>query len=213
MASVQDFYPYIMPAVQGCPTPIVKNAVRHAINEFCEKTLMWRYAFVAMDIVADQSAYTLTPSVGTVIVSPVYVAVNDNILYPTNIEDLDKTCSGWRQSSANSPLMYYVDNDAVLNLVPTPYEAITGGLKVETALKMDLASDTCPDWLFQNWVEAIAHGALMRLHAMPGHVWSDTNTVAYHRSKFRDGISRAKAKTMKSFSKQSKTVQPRQFWQ
>lgn len=213
MAVIQDIYPYIMPSVQGCPTAIVKNALRHAINEFCEKTQIWRVAFAPMDLVKDQSEYTVTVPVGTVMVSPVYVAAFNNILSPTNIEDLDQTCSGWRVSVANTPLMYFVDNNSTLQLVPTPAEDAVGALSVEAALKMDLNSDTIPDWMFQNWVETLAHGALMRLHAMPGHVWTDTNTVAYHKSKFRDGISRAKSKTMKSFSKQSKTVQPRQFWQ
>ena len=213
MATVQDFYPYVMPAVQGCPTAIAKNALRHAINEFCEKTSMWRYAFAPINLVADEDTYVLTCPTGTVLAAPVYVAVNDNILLPTNIDDLDQGCSGWRVSSATAPLMYYVDHASAITLVPTPSDSVTDALDIEAALKMSLTSDNCPDWLFQNWVETIAHGALMRLHAMPGHVWSDTNTVAYHRAKFRDGISRAKSKTMKSFSKQSKTVQPRQFWQ
>ena len=213
MANIQDLYPYVMPAVQGCPTNLVKNALRHAINEFCEKTLIWRSSFAPMDLIKDQSTYTMTAPVGTVVEAPVYVSVHNNILRPTNIEDLDQTCSGWRLSSANTPLMYYVDNNSELILVPTPSEDAAGELSVEAALKMDLTSDTLPDWMFQNWVETLAHGALMRLHAMPGHVWTDANTVAYHKSKFRDGISRAKAKTMKSFSRQSKTVQPRQFWQ
>lgn len=213
MATIQDIFPYVMPSVQGCPTAIVKNALRHAINEFCEKTLIWRVAVAPIDIVEGQSTYTATVPVGTVLVAPVYVAMNNNILSPTNIEDLDQTCSGWRVSSANTPLMYFADNNAALQLVPTPSESTSGALSVEVALKMDLTSDSLPDWMFQNWVETLAHGALMRLHAMPGHVWTDTTTVAYHKSKFRDGISRAKSKTMKSFSRQSKTVQPRQFWQ
>lgn len=212
MASIKDFYPYVMPSVQGCPSALVSNAIKHAINEFCEKTSIWRVALDPINVVAGTATYAITSPTDTVLVAPVYVAISDNTLAGTNIDDLDSMCSGWRNSQSNQPLWFYMDNDSSIVLVPEPTENITDGLYIEAALKMDLASDECPDWLLQNWVEPIAHGALMRLHAMPGHVWSDTNTVMYHKLKFRDGISRAKSKTMKSFSKQSKTVQPKQFW-
>lgn len=213
MATIQDFYSYVMPAVQGCPSSVVNNAIKHSINEFCEKTLMWREALDPISIVANTSEYATVVPTDTVLVAPVYVAVQSNQLSLTNIEDLDVMCSGWRNATANQPLWCYMDNAANITLVPCPITDIVDGLQIEAALKMDLTSTVCPDWLLQNWAETIAHGALMRLHAMPGHVWSDPSTVAYHKSKFRDGISRAKSRTMKSFTKQSKSVQPRQFWE
>jgi hypothetical protein len=213
MSTLQNFYSYVMPAVQGCPTAIVDNAIRHAVNEFCEKTMMWRYTFSPVNVVANQASYTLTPPAGSTIVAPVHVAVNNDALVVINIEDLDSMYPNWRTTTASSPLMYFMDLADALYLVPTPVNAYTGGLKVDAAMKMAATSNTCPDWLFNNWAEVIAHGALMRLHAMPGKVWADTNTVAYHKAKFREGISRAKSRTMKSFTKQGKSVQPRQFWQ
>jgi len=212
MATISDFHPYIMPAVQGCPVQLVNTALRGAINDFCERTHMWRYSFVSTNLVAGQSEYTFTSPAGTVIAKPVYVAVNKTPVVATNIEDLDTLYSGWRESSASQPNMYYMDYNSHLVLVPAPAEAITAGLDLDVALKMDITSADCPDWLFQNWAEAIAHGALMRLHAMPGKAWADPQTVAYHKAKFREGITYAKSRTMKSFSRQGKTVQPRTFW-
>lgn len=213
MATIQNFYSSVMPAVQGCPTAMVDNAIRHSINEFCEKTMMWRATLPAFDVVANQSVYTLTMPADTALVGPVHVAVNNTALVVLNIDDLDSLYPNWRNTTASAPLIYFMDNGNALNLVPTPVNDYVAGLKMDVVLKVAETANTLPDWIFDNWAETIAHGALMRLHAMPGKVWADTNTVAYHKSKFREGISRAKSRTMKSFSKQGKSVQPRQFWQ
>ena len=212
MAYIVDFYPYVMPNVQGCPSALVNNAIRSAINDFCERTMMWRYAFPSADIVAGQKEYSFVPPTDTVIAKPVYVAASSCPLIATNIDDLDLLYPGWRDSENNQSSMFYMDYDNNIILVPTPNLDVTDGLDLEVALKIDLSSDTCPDWLVQNWAETIAHGALMRLHSMPGKAWADTQTVSYHRAKFREGITHAKSRTMKSFSRQGKTVQPRQFW-
>lgn len=213
MATLSDFYPYVMPSVQGCPTPLVINAVRCAVNDFCERTMMWRYKFEAADLIAGQRDYSFVTPVGSSIAKPVYVAVNGFQLQPTNTDDLDALTMGWRDAESSQPAMYYMDYNSTLVILPTPTISAVGGLDLEVALKIDITADYVPDWMFQNWAEIIAHGALMRLHAMPGKAWADTQTVQYHRSKFREGITHARSRTMKSFAKQGKAVQPRLFWQ
>lgn len=213
MAVFSSLYPYVMPAVQGCPSAIADSAIRLALIEFCEKTNMWKHSFNPINIVADQDVYTFTLPTGAAMSKPTYVAVSGQFVSPTNEEDLDLLYASWRDTTSKQPIMYYMDYDGSMILVPTPSDSITGGLKVEAALRPAIDSTTFPDWILENWAEVIAHGALMRLHAMPGKVWSDTKTVAFHRAKFRDGITRAKSRTMKSFSRQGKSVQPRQFWE
>ena len=213
MAQLSDFYIYVMPRVEGCPTGLVKHAVRDAVIEFCERTLMWKHAFAAVDIVADQDNYTFTAPDGTVLCCPTYVSINKTQLFPTNEEDLDNTIPEWRNSTSRQPGSFYMDYDGTMYLVPTPSENFVAGLSVEAALKPAITADTIPDWLYNNWAEVISHGALMRLHSMVGKVWADTQMVALHRAKFKEGITRAKSKTMKSFAKQGKSVQPRSFWE
>lgn len=213
MATLRDFYIHIAPSVQGCPVGLINNAIRSAAIEFCEKTNMWKYAFPLQDITALDYEYSFTPPTDAMISKPSYVEVSGYQVMPTNEEDLDNLQYLWRDATSKQPQLYYMDYNNNLLLVPTPSETIDDGLYMEAVLKPTMTSTTLPDWMFDNWSEIIAHGALMRLHAMPGKVWADTQTVAMHRAKFRDGITRAKSRTMKSFSKQGKTVQPRSFWE
>jgi hypothetical protein len=211
MAQLSDFYIYVMPRVEGCPTGLVKHSIRDAIIEFCERTRMWKYAFPVVDVVAGQDQYSFTIPDNTTLVAPTYVGVDNKQVFPTNEEDLDSTRNDWRNMSSKQPMSYYMDYDGTMYLVPTPSDDIVAGLNVEAALKPSIDSDVIPDWLFNSWAEVISHGALMRLHSMVGKVWADTQMVAMHRSKFKEGITRAKSKTMKSFAKQGKSVQPRSF--
>lgn len=213
MAAIRDFYPYVMPAVQGCPTAYVDMAIRAALIDFCDKSLMWRYTFPAVSIVSGQDEYSLIAPTDAAISKPLFVSIDDTELYGTNEDDLNTLYSGWKNTTSNLPIMYFMDYQDNLILVPTPSENKTNALVVQVALRPAYNASTCEDWLLHIWGEVIAHGALMRLHAMPGKVWADTNMVSFHRSKFREGITRAKSRTMKSFGRQTKSVQPRAFWE
>jgi len=216
MATLRDFYIHVTPSVQGCPVSLINNAIRSAAIEFCERTNMWKYGFAAQDVTANVDTYTFTFPVGVIdvmISRPTYVEVSGLQVNPTNEEDLDSLQYLWRDATNKQPQLYYMDFDNTMILVPTPSETITDGLYVEAALRPTMDATTLPDWLYDSWSETIAHGALMRLHAMPGKVWADPQTVSMHRAKFKEGISRAKSRTMKSFAKQGKTVQPRSFWE
>jgi len=216
MSTLRDFYIHIAPSVQGCPVNLINNAIRSAAIEFCERTNMWKYAFPEQNIVAGTDTYTFTFPTGVadaMISRPTYVEVNGLQVNPTNEEDLDNLQYLWRDATSKQPQLYYMDFDNTMILVPTPSENITDGLYAEAALRPTMTATTLPDWLFDNWSETIASGALMRLHSMVGKVWADPQVVSMHRAKFKEGISRAKSRTMKSFAKQGKTVQPRSFWE
>lgn len=213
MATLRDFYIHVTPSVQGCPVSLINNAIRSAAIEFCERTNMWKYSFPTQNIIALDYSYTVTPPTDAMLSKASYVEVAGLQVLPTNEEDLDNLQYLWRDATSKQPQLYYMDYDNALILVPTPSETIANGLYVEAVLKPTMDATTLPDWLYDNWSETIAHGALMRLHAMPGKVWADPQTVSMHRAKFKEGITRAKSRTMKSFAKQGKTVQPRSFWE
>jgi len=212
MAQLTDLFPYVMPNVEGCPTAVAKHAIRRAIIELCERTSIYKYALPTVNVVANQDNYVFDIPPGTDIVAPTYVSVNGIQVKATNEEDLDALDYVWRDATSKQPEFYYMDYDNTMYLVPTPSEDIVDGLYVEAALKPTMATESFPDFLYNNWSETIAAGTLMRLHAMIGKVWSDPQTVNMHRGQFKAGISRAKSKTMKSFTRQGKSVQPQSFW-
>ena len=216
MASLSDVYPYVMPSVQGCPIGMVDTAIRNSLMEFCEKTRIWKYMCPTISLVDQQSLYPITSTDDNSIISmPTYVGVDGFNIAPTNEEDLYALDPLWRKAESRRPIFYYMDYNDNINLIPIPNldPNIPSVMQVEVSLKPSVTSTTFPDWIFNNWVEVIADGALMRLHTMPGKVWANPQIVSLYRGKYRDGITRAKSRAMKSFARQGKNAQPRRFWE
>lgn len=213
MANVSwtQFHPYVMPSVQGCPLAIVNNAIRSAAIEFCEKSNLWLADSVETDILAGEARYGYSTPTGARVSQLVVVEVDDMPLPMTTRHDLDSFNAGWRTLTSATPITCYMDSDSTIRLVGTPTEDKAGALRIVVSLKPSRSSSDCPEFLFEDWAETIAAGALSRLHAMIGKVWANTDLANLHARKFREGLSIAKSKAFKSYSTISKSMMPKSF--
>ena len=207
-----DFYEYVLPEVHGCPKGIAKTAIRDAVIEFCDKSLIWTAPSTTTDIIAGYSRYAFDSRADDAIPATVtFVAIEDSPLHIISQKELESLNNDWRNITSSTPTKCFMDTANTLRLVGTPTEDIDDGLYVEVALKPSRTSTQCPDFILENWAEAIAHGALARLKAMVGRVWADSNLVAFHRSEFRAGVSRAKSAAQKSRQVVSSTMRAQNF--
>ena len=220
MTQWEEFYPLVMPQVQGCPVAIVDAAIRAACGEFCSRTLIWNQEVVCGDLVAGIRDYKFNNKTSdTSIVMPLHVIIrevkdgkiNDHHVCNTNLQDLDTYAKQWRLSKSSMPQGFYMKTPQTLVFVEEPTRSIPDAIHMLCAVKPSRKDKGVPDFLFEDWGETIAAGALLRLHAMAGRVWADPQVVSYHTRNFRDGISRAKSKFVKSWTAQSKTMLPKIF--
>lgn len=205
------FLPYIAPNVSGCPAGVMVQAIRNAAIEFCENTRLWKLRATGTDILKDEARYAYDTPSNAKVIEAVYVAINNSQLVKTCREELDECCPEWRETVDSRPKEYFMDTANTIRLVGIPSEDILGSLDVDVAVKPSRSAVDGPDFLFENWVEVIAHGALARLHAMAGNIWADPSLVKYHRKKFRHGISKAKSKELKSRQTISRKIKYRPF--
>lgn len=142
--------------------------------------------------------YTLTFPSGTTLAKGIAVYLNDSPLEPLSPDDLDTefnnteyawSGANWR-TDLNLPTRFYFQNDDTIALVLAPNA--TGALRVNAALKPTRASTSFPDWVYQRYVETIAHGAKARLMLIPTKPYSDPKLGEWHRAQFNDGIAEAK---------------------
>jgi hypothetical protein len=207
-----NFYEYVLPEVHGCPKGVAKNAIRDAAIEFCDKTQIWTAPSTTTDIKDGYSRYAFdTRTDGAIVTTVAYAAVSNNPIELIDAQSLSQLASDWRNLESSSPTKCFMDTNETIRLVGTPTKDIDDGLYVEVALKPSRTSTECPSFLLENWAEEIAHGALARLKAMVGRVWADGNLVAYHRSEFRAGVSRAKTAAQKSRLTTSKSMAAQNF--
>lgn len=158
----------VRPSVSGCPTVLIDHAVNDAQRAFCRRTDLWRGELVPLSTKAGRDTVYLIPAEQGVIVRVLELYVDGREL-ATEI----------RPESASGPPRGYrrKDGDAV-TLWPTPDDAyaITGRVSLQPAV-----GDAAPEWLLDDWFEAIQAGALYRLMSMPGRSWSQPQTAEYWR--------------------------------
>lgn len=212
----EQFYNLVRPMAQDCPVGIVDAAIRAACIEFCQKSLIWSREAACGSIVAGERIYQYNNENDQVsIVMPICCIINkddtDTVLTPTNRHDLDYYEPQWRKLENKMPSRYFMLDSNTICLVEKPTENIPSGLHLLCAIKPNRKSEGVPAFLYDDWAEEIAAGALARIHAMLGRVWANPQMVAYYKSTFRAGISRAKSKMYKSYIAQSKTMLPKIF--
>jgi hypothetical protein len=205
----EDFLREVLPEVAGCPVQIAENAIRNAAIEFCNQSRVWRERIVDVPLVADTATYTLDTtgaSAAANILGVHRVRLTDSeIPLPTiSKQQLDDQ---WLQTTTDRPHYYNNDEPKIIRFYPTPNASYTA--EVFATLKPTLDGVSGPNFLFDDWLEPISHGAKARLKAMSGRPWQDTKMIQFHRREFITGWTEARIRDSKSNVQSSTFMQPK----
>lgn len=147
------------------------------------------------------SLYPLTLPTGTAFAKGLSAWLNDSPIDPISPDDLDtefnNTAFGWVgvnwRTDVNLPTRWYVANDNTVCLELAPNAA--GNLRILAALKPTRLSTTFPDWMFERYVETIAHGAKARVMMIPKMPYSNAQLGAWHMDQFYGLVGEARIRT------------------
>lgn len=177
----------LLPKLKGADWAIVEEELRSAIQEFFERSRIWRVEsidYTPQNVVADQSLYTVTVPANTLLVDIADAWFNDNELTPSMPRELDVILPGWRTNKAVAPTLFYRPDDYTVRLVLTPNTSATSALRFSTILKPTIDAPDVPDWVYDQHREAIEHGTLARLYRMAGKPWSAPALAKDNRGEF-----------------------------
>ena len=191
----------VLPDVKGCPVTIAENAIRNAAIEFCNESRVWREQAENVQILQDNAGpYTIDVSNinsggAQILAAHKVKPVNNNLplhVYPIQLQDDRYTRTGRAE-----PQWYYFRTPDTLFVGPgVPQEDVEA--EVFVTLKPTRQSTTGPDFLCEDWLEEIAHGAKARLMAMAQRPWANPDMVRYHRREFINGWIEARIRDAKS---------------
>jgi hypothetical protein len=210
VATSWDAYlPEVMLDVPGCPDSVAINAVKQAAIEFCNQSRIWREQLTDLSTAQgtpDYSLVGLVPADSEVLA--VHKVQHDDLSKPLSTiakQHLDR----YRLTSTEEKPYYFNGDDPMtLRLYPTPDAVYT--LLVWASLKPTRASTEGPEFLYNNWLEPIAHGAKARLKAM-SRPWADKNMIKFHRREFINGWVEARIRDSKSHIQSGTAAVPRPF--
>lgn len=134
--------------------------------------------------------YPITTPSNTVVAKGLKAWLNDAPIDPISPDDLDNefnnTTFGWVgtnwRTDVNLPTRWYMADDLTVGLALAP--CATGNLRILAALKPSRASTTFPNWIYERYIETIAHGAKAKVMMIPKKPYSNPVAGVYHSQQF-----------------------------
>lgn len=198
MADVKELVPSVQEMARLCPVKRIKDAIMDAAVEFCRKSIIWRVQSVD-DIVAGTDTYT--PSVPTgAAISAIEIVTVGGIRMPM-------WTSPWPHSATSGGAAFYgVNQDKQVRIYPVPPENITDGLVVSIVAIPDKTGTVIPDFLVDDYKDALVSGALASVMAIIGQPWANAQVAMYHQKMFSRAVGAARIAVMRALSTSSVSV-------
>jgi hypothetical protein len=204
MSKYEDFFPYVLPFVDGCSEPVMTMAVRDACIEFCDKSLYLTAKIDPIITVEGTADYDLEVEYCYRIARVVSVWADiPRELAPMPLDSYQHQYGRWTQDTA-APSGFYLQEPCTLTLFPTPDKAYT--LDVTVAITPLRSSTSVECVLLERFAPVIADGALARLYMMEGQDFYDANAAQYRRRSFLVGVNGACIDRNKGLSRASARV-------
>jgi hypothetical protein len=212
----EDFLPYILMEVPGCPRQVATEFVRKFVIRLCEKALIIRKKASEINITADEREYKLNFTENlyrpTGIVAATYEG--GTTMFPRNEAMLDDQTPRWRSETTSTRPLYYwltIDNKFHVHQKPTqdidndPITVECWVSPVRTATKVD-------EFVFNNYAETVAYGALSELQLMKDQSWNDPVLAQLNGRNWRQGMRNARAESLRGKDgTQSTQVYPKSY--
>lgn len=170
---------------KGITFGVMLVELRQAAREFCEKTDIWAVALDAIDLVANQEDYTLSPDNPAEIVKVVSIEFDPSTTRIT------------------TGFTFAPPSTLTLDAASTPTAAKTDGLIVNVVLKPSLLSNELPPVL-ASWGEYIIARALYSLKIQPQMPWSDLQGAGLWLARWNSGLNRAMSRVAASGTEESR---------
>jgi hypothetical protein len=192
--NLRAFLPLVLPYAPKCPELVATFNLRLAAIEFCTRTLCWRYSVTAAITVANPA---LTLTANSEVAAYDYAYFEGEELTPIPLIDLQRL----KLEAAGTPVYITQSTQNTLTVAPFAEGSLRVGMFLKPAMgntysanaggQMQDAFDVVPTFMFSNYAEAIASGALARLCAQPETSYTSPQLAMYHAGKFERAVTDA----------------------
>jgi hypothetical protein len=206
---LDNFLPFVLPDVPGCPEALALSAIRESAIEFCQLTGYWQQDLATIDTVANQKSYTLVPPSEAVVARPRSVYYLGRKLHP-----LIELSAGLEDATAADPTWYLIvpiGEDWALRPYPTVDRSVTGAFTVKASLKPARNATKVGARVYVDYMEPVAAGAASRLLKMQAKPWFNANLALLKDAEFKAASASARDAADKGYTRASRSVQMRPF--
>ena len=184
--SLSLFTSLVLPYAPTAPEPLVMQHLRLAAHEFCRDTRCWREV-----ITTEITANPVTPELmcAGVIVAVQSAMLNgreltavpfDGVALDTYMTEVGRASMLTQDGNDDFIILPFEPGTLVMSL----YLAPAAGPRIIARDPQAEPQNQVPAFLFNEHVEAIAHGALSRLLSLPAQEWTNGGLAAFFAAKF-----------------------------
>jgi hypothetical protein len=192
----KDFYDFVMPDVPGCAFAAIDSALRQSAVVFCEQSLAWLAEHPLIPVVAGTAEYALAPREDAVVHAVTFAALNGEEIGAYK-DETGISARNWRNGT--SAPQYILSGAGSMILAPKP--GANAALTMIVALKPSPTSAGIDDAQFNEYREAIVHGALLRLMLSPKKPYTNAQLAAYHQQQFVIKTAAAGVRVAKNYTR------------
>lgn len=193
IARYQDIIPKISPWLPQCDTNFVLQQLREAGRVFCERSEAWEHDIVPVDLVEDQTDYTIVPSWDA--------RINRILEVRINTEDgVDNGDEGALQDEDS----YEFILPSTLSFTNAPSSSVTDGLDVKVSLVPEPDSDDVDESFLDRWEWGIRALALSKMLLMKKRPWSDPDNALDFKQQYLTALNKARLETGRKYKKTSR---------
>lgn len=204
-----DFLPYVLPELPGCPVPLVMAKAMEVLLDFCERSGVWVQALDPIDLRAGTAEYSLDAPFGSRVVSIESATCGTRPVHPKTRAELNRALPGW-QSHEGSPIHFIFTPGQDLLVYPRP-NADGQQLLLDVKLLPSAPLNMLPDAVMVRHTLAISAGVKARLMAMKDRSWSAPEMVGYYTGEYERLLSDACVQRLTGGGSRSLFVEPQPF--
>ena len=180
----------VLPYVPGCPDSLIKNNLRSATIELCEKSKAFTYDLDPITTIAGTYEYEFDQPSGTDVHQILWATYDGNDLDPISPRSLELIYPDWRDKSG-IPTVYLQKTPDTFWLVPVPNAKNVNGLLLNVALKPSRTTNSIDTNFSNDYRDGILYGTIYRLLRIPGKEWTNPPAAADYFNLFQSEITDA----------------------
>lgn len=199
----ETFYDEVLPHMPGCTPAMAKLAIRNAVIDFCEGSLILQRDHDPVDVLIGIIDYDFEPPTGYLVskmmkawykgveLDPVAPdSISQSIFYNSRYPDAVKT--------QQDPTMITQKDERTYTIYPFPFETASSALTMRVALKPTRSSTVIEDVVFEDYAEIIGYGARYRLMMSQVKPYSSAEAV-FFKQLFEEGVNVARQRASRGY--------------
>jgi hypothetical protein len=205
MTAYDDFLPYVLQDVPGCPEIAAVHAIRNTVIDFCEKSLVVQVDLDPVSLVANQADYDLEPPTNRLVTKVIHLFYKNKELAPFG-QDAVPSATFYNPSATDAdgktnPRGWSQKDTTTFTVWPVPHESKTNAITIRAALKPTRKSTSCDDILFEDYAEYIGAGAKARLMVTPNKSYTNLQLVQTQNQLYMQGVNMARQRVSRGHTR------------